>query len=132
MVVYLLLISLLTQHICAEASVSHKKGVCIPPGKNFHCGDLEIFTSASWWYNWHTEPNHNKGWCTCQDPAGCGEEPKDKAFIPMIWGYKEENAFKADLDDIVRDEYDTILGFNEPNRPDQSNILPKVQAIVLV
>ena len=45
---------------------SPKKGVCIPPGKNFFCGDLETFTSVSWWYNWATRPNHDiAGYCTC-------------------------------------------------------------------
>ena len=35
--------------------------------QNFHCGDLAAFSRASWWYNWHTTPNHEMGpnFCTC-------------------------------------------------------------------
>ena len=29
-----------------SAAKSAKKGVCIPPGTNFHCGDLAAFTNA--------------------------------------------------------------------------------------
>merc|ERR1712110_562824 len=39
---------------------SSKKGLCIPPGTNFHCGDLAAFDNVSWWYNWHVKPNHEK------------------------------------------------------------------------
>ena len=47
-------------------AASGKKGLCIPPGKNFHCGDLEAFSRVSWWYNWHTQPNQEvEGYCTC-------------------------------------------------------------------
>ena len=56
-----LVLALLTATTC-----SPKKGVCIPPGKNLFCGDLETFSSVSWWYNWATRPNHDiAGHCTC-------------------------------------------------------------------
>jgi hypothetical protein len=49
-------------------AASGKKGLCIPPGTNFHCGDLEAFSRVSWWYNWHTRPNHEvEGYCTCNN-----------------------------------------------------------------
>jgi len=126
----LLLLSLTSHHQGVTAKVSHKKGMCIPPGKNFHCGDFSVFSHASWWYNWYTEPNHvMDGWCTCQDPAGCEEEPDSPAFIPMIMGYHEDNPWHSDESNIVKDKYDTILVFNEPNREEHSDLSPEVAAV---
>jgi len=98
-------------------SASPKKGLCIPPGENFHCGDLEAFSSVSWWYNWHTRPNHVvDGYCSCDTAPDCGPEPDKPSFIPMIWGYHTDDWWHDDIDDPVADKYHTILGFNEPNR----------------
>ena len=33
-----------------------------------------------------------------------------------------------DINDPVEDQYDVILGFNEPNRPDHSDLPPEVAA----
>ena len=74
---------------------SSKKGVCIPPGEKFHCGDLAALHNvrwprhvaaphvarhvSSWWYNWHVTPNHEmeppEDFCTC-DTGTCGPVPK--------------------------------------------------------
>ena len=128
----------------STSKVSKKKGLCIPPGKNFHCGDLEAFSHVSWWYNWHTQPNHvDEDKCTC-DTVGtlahdilalgliqapdCGPEPEQPAFVPMIWGYHEDNPWHDDESDPVLEKYHTILGFNEPNHADQSDIDPETAA----
>jgi len=109
--------------------VSKKKGLCIPPGKNFHCGDLEAFSHVSWWYNWHTQPNHvDEDKCTCDTAPDCGPEPDQPAFVPMIWGYHEDNPWHDDESDPVAEKYHTILGFNEPNHADQSDIDPETAA----
>jgi len=110
---------------------SSKKGLCIPPGDNFHCGDIAAFTNVSWWYNWHVTPNHElvppEEYCACSDP--CGPPPKDKTFIPMVWGYLEDDRpWHDDINDPVADEYSVILGFNEPNHADQADIPPEVAA----
>ena len=62
-----ILVFLTTAILCVNSeNVSQKKGLCIPPGPTFHCGDLEAFSRVSWWYNWHTQPNHAvEGYCTC-------------------------------------------------------------------
>ena len=130
---------------------SAKKGLCIPPGKNFHCGDLAAFSNVrlvlgwisvwslflfalppSWWYNWRVTPNQEKtppeDFCTCSS-GSCGPPPPGKQFIPMITGYLEEDKpWMDDINDPVDDQYDIILGFNEPNRPDHSDIPPEVAA----
>ena len=47
----------------------------------------------------------------------------------MITGYLEEDKpWMDDINDPVDDQYDIILGFNEPNRPDHSDIPPEVAA----
>jgi len=112
-----------------QTKPSAKKGLCIPPGENFHCGDLEAFPRASWWYNWHTRPNHElEDHCTCASAADCGPEPDTPAFIPMIWGYQEEDWWHDDESDPVAEKYPIILGFNEPNHADQSDLSPDVAA----
>ena len=32
--------------VTAVKTQSSKKGVCVPPGTNFHCGDLAPFTNV--------------------------------------------------------------------------------------
>ena len=77
-------------------------------------------------------PNHEaepvEDHCTC-DTGPCGPPPEDKAFIPMVWGYDEtDRPWHDDINDIVDDKYDIILGFNEPNHKDQSDIPPEEAA----
>jgi hypothetical protein len=60
---------------------------------------------ATWCYNWGTTPKSSD----CADPY----------FVPMIWG--SGDVAKA-LQGIGSAGYKTVLGFNEPNKTDQSNI----------
>ena len=58
----------------------------------------------SWWYNWHVTPNHEmdppEDHCTCTD-GSCGPAPQGKSFIPMVWGYHEEDRpWHDDINDI--------------------------------
>merc|ERR1712098_129983 len=135
MTVYTTIITLYFLIFCAWPQVkalerSSKKGLCIPPGKNFYCGDLTKFPRASWWYNWHVSPNHeHTEWCNCPSSSDdCGVEPNTPGFVPMIWGYHEDQPWHDDESDPVSDKYPIILGFNEPNRADQSDLSPEVAA----
>jgi len=125
-----ILVFLTAAILCVNSeNVSQKKGLCIPPGHTFHCGDLEAFSRVSWWYNWHTQPNHVvEGHCTCDSAPDCGPEPAEPAFVPMIWGYHEDNPWHDDESNPVAEKYHTILGFNEPNHADQSDIDPETAA----
>lgn len=60
---------------------------------------------ASWCYNWTTGPSSSD----CGDPL----------FVPMVWG--GGNVAGA-LAGIAAAGYDTVLGFNEPNKSDQANM----------
>jgi len=46
----------------------------------------------------------------------------------MIWGYHEDNPWHDDESDPVAAKYPIILGFNEPNHKDQSDLSPEVAA----
>jgi hypothetical protein len=46
----------------------------------------------------------------------------------MIWGYHEDQPWHDDESDPVAAKYHTILGFNEPNHADQSDIDPETAA----
>jgi hypothetical protein len=60
---------------------------------------------STWCYNWATSPNATE----CNDPL----------FVPMVWGGGDvAGAIKA----IGDAGYKTVLGFNEPNKTDQSNM----------
>ena len=37
---------------------SSKKGLCIPPGENFHCGDLAAFKNVRWVLQFTLPDNH--------------------------------------------------------------------------
>jgi len=103
---------------------SSKKGLCVPPGTNFHCGDLAPFTNVSWWYNWKVTANHDlppEDYCTCST-GSCGPQPADKSFVPMVWN------IQLMQEDPVEERYPILLGFNEPNHEDQSNIEPELAA----
>ena len=65
-------------------SSSDKKGMCIPPGPAFYCGDLEAFSRVSWWYNWHVEPNHDvEGRCTCETVSAVCKRPNVMFLITL-------------------------------------------------
>jgi hypothetical protein len=76
----------------------------------------------SWYYNWTETENE-----PCSDKRG-------GAFVPMIWGKPGDEQAAATIassvQSFVTKGYDTVLGFNEPDNKDQSNI-PVKQAIAL-
>ena len=91
-----------------------------------------MLSLCSWWYNWHVTPNHEQtppeDHCFCST-GSCGPPPANKIFVPMVWGYNEEDRpWHDDINDPVSDQYEVILGFNEPNHADQSDIPPEVAA----
>lgn len=82
---------------------------------NSECADLDRITTA-WFYNWGTSP----GSCT-----GHG-------FVPMVSGKNQKTAAAVSdaIGQLGKAGYDTVLGFNEPNKADQAN-LTVAQAIEL-
>merc|ERR1712179_504624 len=80
---------------------SSKKGVSVG-SSNFMCGDFDIL-HVSWFYNRGPNP----------DMGGCGPQ---KNFVPMLWNFYGPPELSG---------FDTVLGFNEPNFGEQSNISPQ-------
>jgi hypothetical protein len=74
---------------------------------NSDCADLPRL-GASWWYNW------------VPSPGSC----KTGEFVPMIAGKSEKtaDAVSKALTQLKAAGYRTVLGFNEPNKTDQSNL----------
>jgi hypothetical protein len=89
----------------AGGSTAHAfKGVA-----NSACEDLApARLGASWWYNWTLSP----GSCQANE------------FVPMIAGKAEKTpaAVASALTQLKSAGYRTVLGFNEPNKADQSNL----------
>ncbi len=63
-------------------------------------------SGVSWFYNWAADPQG------IQAPAGV-------EFVPMIWG---ADAVNADTLATAKKHGDTLLGFNEPDLGEQSNM----------
>lgn len=86
----------------------------------YYVEDLQALKPGnSWFYDWGTEPQKNVA-----DYVG---SEKGIEFIPMAWnGNYDTNKMKAYYAAHPNDKY--LLGFNEPNFPDQANMLPSEAA----
>jgi hypothetical protein len=84
--------------------------------------DARKALGVSWYYNWMQTENE-----PCDDGGG-GE------FVPMIWGHPgaEQDAgdIATSVASFISRGYAYVLGFNEPDNPDQANI-PVSRAIEL-
>ncbi|MEJ3745434.1 glycosyl hydrolase [Actinomycetes bacterium KLBMP 9797] len=90
------------------ASTEPVKGVA-----NSECADLTRLT-AGWYYNWGLS-------------GGC----PGVQFVPMVWGHqKTPAAVTSALNQAVAAGHRTVLGLNEPDKADQSN-MPVAQAVEL-
>jgi len=141
----IIVILLVSTGSCQERSP--KKGMVIPNWPRHLVGDFDNMDTISWWYNYLPVPEadyKNAWWCMkpgetpfTPDAKPQGEErekcfPSDPniEFIPMIFGGEqglEDCGYEICGTDIP-DEYQVILGFNEPNRPDQSDMSPQEAA----
>lgn len=100
----------------AEAK-SFKRGF----GENtlYYVEDLQaLLPGNSWYYNWGNEP-------AAQVANYVGSE-NGIEFIPQAWSAYDENKLRAYYKAHPNDKY--LLGFNEPNFPDQANMLPSEAA----
>jgi hypothetical protein len=86
------------------------KGVANSP-----CGELEQL-GATWFYNWGSE----------------GQTCGGAEFVPMIWGGSglTSDAVADAVERAVDAGHTAVLGFNEPDRPDQANMTVE-QAVAL-
>jgi hypothetical protein len=77
---------------------------------------------VSWYYNWEQ---------TEKEPCADG---RGGAFVPMIWGHSGDEQTDAGIRkavaSFVMHGYTEVLGFNEPDNKDQSNV-PVMKALEL-
>ncbi|XP_046560509.1 alkali-sensitive linkage protein 1-like [Haliotis rubra] len=95
----------------SPSAASTKRGY----GVNNHvllCNDSYTLTESSWWYNWRTN---------YIDFIHDGCSPRGE-FVPMVW------SFQINYTQHVSQSSHYILGYNEPNERDQSNITPQTAA----
>jgi hypothetical protein len=75
------------------------------------CPDLRLFAKLKpWFYGWGAEPS------APDYNLSCSKE-YDSGFIPMTWSKKA-------VDGMIYPGADALLGFNEPNHKEQSNLDP--------
>lgn len=66
-----------------------------------------------WWYNWNPQPTAYGGPAVLGDTASTGME-----YVPMVWGTQYIGQALAPSS--------TVLGYNEPQAPDQSDMAPQL------
>jgi len=85
--------------------------------------DARTALGVSWYYNWMQYEDD-----PCQGDTG-GE------FVPMIWGHPGDEQSESGIENaiaaFVSGGLSHVLGFNEPDNPDQSNI-PVTAAVSLL
>jgi len=111
----ILAIILLSSSALFAQTKSFKRGV----GYGYHSViDMQNFSKhISWWYNWSALPE-----------ASVRNTYPDYAvdFTPMAWNSSGISAVKNWVNQDTNVNY--ILGFNEPNFKDQSNMTPTLAA----
>lgn len=70
------------------------------------CVDLDAL-GVSWFYNWRTQN-------PCSD--------RQVEFVPQVWGSWEKLDWVPEPGTVAAEGYPIVLGFNEPDRPDQANL----------
>lgn len=65
---------------------------------------------TTWYYDWSTKPASK----------GMPQEDPSIRFMPMLWGLKHDTS--AVLNALAETRPDVLLGFNEPDHRDQSNL----------
>jgi hypothetical protein len=111
---FTLLLLTLFINISFAQTKSEKRGI----GYGYHSvADMNnVKSGISWWYNWYFRP----------DSTLQGIFPdKEVAFVPMIWG----GNFKVnEIIGQIPTGAKYLLGFNEPNFKEQSNLTPQMAA----
>ncbi|WP_146397428.1 glycosyl hydrolase [Pseudobythopirellula maris] len=89
---------------CPAQIVSSKRGFAdVNPGSN----ELQTL-NAGWYYRWGPDKPSSAAGSSAQ-------------FVPMIWGGFQANT--STINNILnQDGVEWVLGFNEPERPDQANM----------
>lgn len=93
---------------------STKKGICVSTNY-YRCDDLKSFNGVHWWNDWSLQPGYLK-------KTSCTNKPSQE-HVPMVWGWWRGTNITGK---IPESEY--LIGFNEPNHKEQSNMSPAAAA----
>ncbi|KAH8427826.1 glycoside hydrolase family 128 protein [Aspergillus melleus] len=64
------------------------------------------------------------GWAYDWNMYSNGELPTDIEFVPMLWGSKMFEGWSVAIQTALASGSSYIMGFNEPDMPEQANMLP--------
>ena len=92
----------------ASSRSSAKRGLGIPTTPGNHWREKLQLCGAHWFYSWGSTPPENI-------PAGL-------EFVPMVWGGKPGDSFTKLGEQLRTAGYQQLLGLNEPDNMEQSNV----------
>ena len=108
--------SLAVEVACVEGDPIVTEGSPFKGLANSPASEIEAL-GATWCYNWGTTPQVTD----CNDPF----------FVPMIWGDSGDAGVADAIAQVGNAGYDTVLGFNEPNKVDPQSDISVARAIEL-
>lgn len=96
---------------------SQKKGV-VHWAPSFLCDDFKVLDNMTWWYDFRMSLKYFHDNNICSSTI----DNYKNSFVPMVWGFWKNTKIHIDGDARY------ILGFNEPNHKEQSNMTPEKAA----
>ena len=100
----------------------HKRGIA---AAQLSPAQLQALSSTvRWGYSWEVAPTDASG----QAPGAASWATAGIEFVPMAWGSGAIGALAAGICQAATGPTLALLGFNEPNFPDQSNLTPDAAA----
>ncbi|KAK7498452.1 hypothetical protein BaRGS_00010406 [Batillaria attramentaria] len=100
--------------LLSDDHVSEKKGVGISH-RSLLCGDFDVYRGrVAWWYDWGDNPTY---WTSNTQYSGCGDLLENR--VAMVWGWSSRHNGH-----VIPSDAHYILGYNEPNNPDQAHLTP--------
>lgn len=118
-----------TTFTAEQLALPGKKGVC------FTLRDPEKSSKGTWEVNIKKVAALNAYWNYSWGSQLVPVQPKDMEFVPMVWGGKDaanvQQRLAADVVPMVaKGRVKRLLGFNEPDKKDQSN-MPVERALAI-
>jgi len=114
---------LMSSLVCLVSGYSSKRGIGLvpdnwsdPSNPSFLCGDMSALGEVSWWYDWGWADIH--GWSGPDYSCPGGRGPA--GFVPILRRHEYSDAWS-----LPDGDFTAVIGFNEPNRPDQDNVSPE-------
>jgi len=93
--------------LVANVTSASKAGLAWPNGNWNNYKQYTTTGKVSWYYTWSPD----------------AISAPDLEFVPMLWGPTQVQAFTSSINDTLKhNKVTAVLGFNEPQEPQQSNL----------